>query len=307
MKHKIAAVDADKNQLFITIRLDDECHNGHADFAITANIYEAGKPRTDRYLIAGGSCHEDILDARPDLGIFVDLHLSDTQGVPMYAVENGYYHLRNGFNSTPADDPKFSAEFCQYYRVTPEQFDALNACGSKTHYALLLQTLGILDQWKLQAAEGIRQLEAMTGETFVDTSIRSNYQPLTPEQIADETAKIESGFYSSKAIADRNAENERAEIEKARKSLQDAYEKDVEKARNEYEIKTEVLAIGGSDALKNCIIYTHTKELTFNWQNYAKQIPQDVIDRISAQITLPEGFTIAPHKEILRRLYDRRH
>ena len=30
MKHKIAALDADKNQLFITIRLDDECHNGHA-------------------------------------------------------------------------------------------------------------------------------------------------------------------------------------------------------------------------------------------------------------------------------------
>ncbi len=32
----------------VKIRLNDECKNGHQDFSITGDIYEAGKPMADK-------------------------------------------------------------------------------------------------------------------------------------------------------------------------------------------------------------------------------------------------------------------
>ena len=73
----------------VEVRLDDECKNGHADFGITGIVYN--KSKSERNIIAAGCCHKEILKAFPELKCFVDLHLSDSQGTPMYAVENGYY------------------------------------------------------------------------------------------------------------------------------------------------------------------------------------------------------------------------
>lgn len=165
MQTKITTHDGEGNRMFINIRLDDQCNNGHQDFAITANIYEGNKPTTDRNMIAAGCCHSKILAARPELGIFVDLHLSDYSGVPMHAVENGFYHL----SRMPKD------EFCTYYRVTSDQYDALVTCESREHYATAILSLGILNQWKAQADHAIKVLEEMTGETFVNTSVTSNF------------------------------------------------------------------------------------------------------------------------------------
>ena len=77
----------------IKIRLDDECENGHQDFSITGDIYQKGKPKTDRYFLSGGCIHEEILKVRPDLKIFVNLHLSDYDGVPMHPTANMIYFL----------------------------------------------------------------------------------------------------------------------------------------------------------------------------------------------------------------------
>lgn len=89
----------------VTIRLDDQCKNGHQDFSVTGEIYEADKPKIDKYLISAGCCHDDILEAFPELQIFVDLHLCDFEGNHMCPVSNGFYHLKNGFNKTAPDSP----------------------------------------------------------------------------------------------------------------------------------------------------------------------------------------------------------
>src|SRR5687767_13442779 len=98
LKHTIYTKDANGDILHIEIRLSDDCKNGHNDFAITASCYDKkGKGSTaDRYYLYGGCAHDDILKVHPDLKIFVDLHLADFRGVPMYAVENGFYHLTEG-------------------------------------------------------------------------------------------------------------------------------------------------------------------------------------------------------------------
>src|SRR6187431_1139451 len=89
-----------KETIYVSIRLNDECKNGHQDFSITGNLYEADKPKIDRYNICGGCIHDEIIKFYPEFKQFIDLHLSDYEGIPMYAVENGFYHLTQGFNNT---------------------------------------------------------------------------------------------------------------------------------------------------------------------------------------------------------------
>lgn len=289
MKTKIQTTDAEGNQMFITIRLDDECGNGHQDFVITANIYEKGKPTSDRNLICGGCCHEEIVAARPDLKIFVDLHLADWEGVPMYAVENGFYHLTNGFNNTPATGDTFRAEFCEYYRITPEQFDTLRKCGNQIQYALKIQELGILNQWKAQADYAIKVLEEMTGEKFVNTSVKSNFHAPTQEQIDAENEKTASGYYTAEAKQARAEAAFQAKLDR----IDAAAKAKCEEILNEAAIKKQVLSIAGEVAFKNCIVYSYNKTLEFNWLKYEKPVDAKTLAELGAKINLPEGYQIA--------------
>lgn len=53
--------------VYVTIKLDDKCRNGHNDFSITGKVYQKGKPKTDKYMICCGCCHDEILEAFPNL------------------------------------------------------------------------------------------------------------------------------------------------------------------------------------------------------------------------------------------------
>ncbi len=58
-------------------------------FSVTAEIY---RPKA-RDIDAGGCLHEEVLKYWPSLKPIIDLHLSDSNGVPMHAGANGWYHL----------------------------------------------------------------------------------------------------------------------------------------------------------------------------------------------------------------------
>ena len=86
---KTYTTDWGKEKIEVSIRLSDPCCNGHNDFAITATIWELrGKRWVD---VAGGCLHEEILKHFPQFQIFVDLHLCDDNGVPMYPIANNPY------------------------------------------------------------------------------------------------------------------------------------------------------------------------------------------------------------------------
>lgn len=152
--------------IYVTIKLADECKNGHQDFSITGDLYQADKPKTDRYNICGGCIHEEIEKFFPEFKMFIDLHLSDYRGIPMYAVANGYYNLKNGFNRVKVDDAGFKDKFCEYYRLTAEQFDKLSSSESTLHFGIMLNDLEVYKQWKKEADEAIKKLEELTGEKF---------------------------------------------------------------------------------------------------------------------------------------------
>ena len=98
MKTIISTVDSDKFLFKINIYTERE------RFSITAD----GKDRC-------GCLHEEILQYRPDLKCFVDLHLSDIDGQPMHPEENGWYWLAKAAGIPQRYEPEQTKERCLEY------------------------------------------------------------------------------------------------------------------------------------------------------------------------------------------------
>jgi hypothetical protein len=276
-----------KETIYVKIELNDDCKNGHQDFSITGDIYETGKPKTDRYFISGGCMHDEILKAYPEFKQFIDLHLCDYKGIPMHASANGFYHLTNGFNRTKPNDSKFKSEYCEYYRITENQFDQLTTAENELQFALMLQSLGILTQWEIQAAAAIKKLEELTGTKFIVDSKRTQYHAPTPEKIAEEEERQRSGYYTPEAAAKREQEKANELLKK----LEAERDKDILKANTEFEVKKQVLIAGGKKALDNIIFYNHSNTLAFNWRSY-DNLSDEVIAEIVSKLQLPDGVNI---------------
>lgn len=79
----------EKALLQVEMRFDDNCRNGHNDFAITGDI--RGQYGRD---IAGGCLHDDIARVFPELAPLIKWHLTSTDG-PMHYIANAAYHASN--------------------------------------------------------------------------------------------------------------------------------------------------------------------------------------------------------------------
>lgn len=271
--------------LIIDIRLNDECKNGHEDFSITGTMHQKGKPKNDKYFLAGGCIHDEILKARPDLEIFVKLHLSDADGIPMHAISNMFYRLKNGFNNTPINSPSFVGEYCDYYRITLDDFNTISQAQSETHFDILFRNTGIIKAWKQQAIEGIQLLEQLTGKEFQSTATRSNLILKQPEVIEQETERINNGYYSPAAIQQRKQKQTEEYILQMTK---DALMKCAD-IMAELSIKESLYRMGGERFVNNVIFYSHSREIKFNWKS--EVLTPEEIQLIKQSIKLPEGVT----------------
>lgn len=287
------------NPMIIKITLDDHCKNGHQDFSITGTTYRPftkGDRKDEDYKVfngknytfdCGGCIHDEILKARPDLKIFVDLHLCDYTGCPMHTTANGFYHLTNGFNNTKIEDTNFKKEYCEYYRITGNQFDVLSTSKTQTQFAVNLYKLGVLAQWQEQANKAILLLEEMTGNKFLIDSKRTQFVAPTDEELKEEESRQNSGYYTDKAQKEREKQAALNVINDLKKDLNKA----IQKASNEYKAKLAVLKAGGKKALDNCIYYNHTNTICFNWRNY-DNLSTETINQIKSKIKLPKGVSI---------------
>ena len=221
----------------VRISLDDCCKNGVCDWGITADIYE--KRRNGRFVwCASGCCHDEILKYFPEFKIFIDLHLCNHYGQPMYPVENGVYHLVN------SDKEKA----INYLRITKTEYDILrNSIEDKLYFKYLLYTLGIVDRWKQESLKAIKQLEALTGNTW-----ENPYRPenecfvlkLTDEERTLIENRIKEGYYTSEAIQARKDQKKREEYEKKRNEIIADFEKEIQKAENRKLVRLALLDTG---------------------------------------------------------------
>lgn len=264
----------------IKIRLNDECKNGHQDFSITGTCWEKGKP-----MLHGGACGDEISILFPEYSIFNRLHLCDYKGIPMHCSANGYYFLKNGFNSKSTGDA-FISEFCNYYRLSKDDFFKIYKAESQTHFAILLEQNGIFQKWETEAKEAIKLLEKLTGDEFVIDSTKTQYHRPEQSKIIEELEKIENGYYSDEAKKAREKEAKKAEFLK----IEQDEKKAISKIKLEYKIK-KIMFKADKKAFENYIFYSHSGEIAFNWRNYGTELTDKEIENVKSKIInlLPKG------------------
>jgi hypothetical protein len=107
------------------------------------------------------------------------------------------------------------------------------------------------------------------------------------EDIAQEKERFDSGYYSAEQIAKRAEDAKQAVISE----FDSKHQKEIDKINLEYQLKRQVLVIGGKKALNACIFYKHTNELTFNWYE-RETISEELIKEIAFKMELPEGIKV---------------
>lgn len=291
-----------QTKTIIKIRLDDECGNGHADFSMTCEIYE--KRGNHRWVDAGGGCaHAHILKLRPDLKLFADLHLCDFTGAPMYAIENGFYHLHDAEKTRP----ERLAIAARHFRCTLAEAELLEKCEDKERMAYTVERLGLPKQWQAEADEAIARLEAWGAPKFNPAEAgKSPFHLLSSEQRAGIEKREKDGYYTPEAEAERVKKAREAKHDSELAEINAGFEKEECDLRRGRTIK--LWLAERCYALNNAapdetqidhngaLYYGHTNTVVFNWRVYGQRITPADLKRITDSITpadlaiLPEGI-----------------
>ena len=272
-------------KISVKVRLSDDCRNGHADFAITADIYE--KNNQDCWkLIKCGCCHDEIAVAFPELCPFIPLHLCDAKGVPMFAQANGFYHLWNSTCEITMKELRITRQ--EYNRFLSEAEDHL-------YFTYLLQVMGIPKRWEKEACAAIKLLEEFTGETFEDTSVRYQFTPLTPEDMQLVKSRLAEGYYLPENIKKRKRDARFAVRRQKIADLKAAALRKKQKIDRELQVELYLFKLGAS--LESFIYYDYSNEVAFNWMHRIcdrERMSEEQYNALMAKIDyskLPEGIT----------------
>lgn len=149
---------------FIRIKISTNGCGGKPYFSITANSIHAC-----------GCLHDEILEVMPELKPFVDLHLSDLNGIPMHAVENGFYWLCKAAGipqkHSPEQDSKTCLKYlCKHLRIAENQYDDIRAKiwvsyaigrtkEAKQRFSEIVDSMKL--RWRKEAAAAIQLLESL--------------------------------------------------------------------------------------------------------------------------------------------------
>lgn len=269
-------------KVITTIKLHDECKNGTCSWSITG-ILQQKKGNGRFYDIGHGCIHEEILKASPKLKMFVDLHLCDWRGTPLYPVETGYYFLQKDKNQAK-----------EYLRVTDEEMGILSKCDNKEYFKYQLFALGIVERWQAESKKAIQTLEELTGDVWVNPYKESEERHrfvLSDEEREEMEGKILSRYYTESAIQERKEAERIAKIEKRKNEVIKTFEKIINKATKEKDVK---LAILGAGLLSdNYIYYVEGNNVVFNYYSYHDKVTEEEYNNMLKNIDyslLPEGI-----------------
>ena len=112
-------------------------------FSITGLIYDYNVKGPDKCIL-GGCIHDEILKECPEFSDLVNLHLSDKEGQPMHAIDNGfyYYQMSRGFaahyKTVEGDKERLEKVLMEHLRTSEQEtaeilrvLDKAMNCGDK--------------------------------------------------------------------------------------------------------------------------------------------------------------------------------
>lgn len=261
----------------VNIRLNDECENGFEEFSITGRY----KSKTEEL---GGCIHEEIAKHFPEFKIFIDLHLSDYKGMPMYSVANGFYFLENGKKKA----------LMEHLRISEEECDKIAGMTvNKKHFSYLIQKMGLPERWKQEADNAIKMLEELTGKKFKSEAEKPRkFEEFSTAEIQEFENIIYDGYYSFENFKNREEEKRIKEKEDLLEKLKIEMEKKVTPIQEEYAVKKYLVEL--DIPINNFIYYTHNREGRFNWveNDYGNMITEYEFKEIMSKIDmskLPNG------------------
>lgn len=274
---KVFTYNFGKNeQLKVTIGINDDCKNGHADFTISYAHHVKGE--------LSGWCHDfDTLKnygvpyrviPEKDLEIFrkfEPLHLCDQDGAPMYPISNGWYHLREGKLGVFANAMRVSV-------VEAERASKL-VTSKESLYAWLCQG-GHIERWKREANEAIAILEELCGDKF--DLVRTRESELNKYKQIDTSKFVFDEEESQKTITNQRLKVISDELARC----EEYYQGQLKRLEEENKLKmyvlnkvadyvSEHLPSNPIHVLKCFIVYNYNKTVVFNWHNCSDNIPYE--------------------------------
>lgn len=269
-----------KYKITVNISLDDDCKNMSPDWSVTGNISWNSMSGKWEW-VSGGCIHEDILKHWPELKQFVDLHLCNFLGQPMYPIANGIYHIKRSLSVAK-----------EYLRITDaEAAELYLASEEKDFFKYKLYKMGIVSRWKEESDRAIARLEEMTDTKWVNPYAEEELRVMRPDDVTEIEKRIVSGYYTESSIRERIEEKMRKEKEAQRQKVIDHCEKKCQEYIEERDVLLTVLDYGLP--IDNVIYYNHSKMLSFNWLDYMDRISQeqfvDFVNNVDRS-RLPEGI-----------------
>ena len=263
--------------VYVTIKLNDECKNGHNDFRITGKVYEKGKPKTDKHLIVCGCCHEYILNAFPEFKIFVDLHCCSSDGYPDFLGINAAYYMRikdkeGAINNLRCDND-------MYEKLYPYHVDNLL-------FKKAIVDNGLLDIWSKQAKKAIAYLEELTGDEFIE----DKHVPFFSE---DEIRLLGSGTITLESVQAKMDKRRGEERMKQVEEIEDRCKKQFLSANLEKKVRLLMLDFDS----ENWIWYAHSNTLCFNWKNYEREVTKEEVELFMKENEVVIDFNIEFKKQ----------
>lgn len=145
--------DNGNRKAVIKVELSDPCHNGHNDFAITAELYVATKNGRWKLDVLG-ACHDEIIKACPELAEFIPLHVAEENGKPLYYFANTiYWYYEKGLDEA-AKYMRVSKDLAEKVLKDYEAHEDKSSPYCKENQDLwdkVLTKYGIFAQWQKEA------------------------------------------------------------------------------------------------------------------------------------------------------------
>lgn len=287
-------------RLTIQVRMDDECNNGHADFAITATLYDKhGRG------IAGGCMHEEIAKASPKLQPFIDVHLNDaTTGAPMHALANGwyFYELAVGRREDQYKPAAYYAKAAQdHLFLSDSELSAIidAKLEEQDHFQWYIEREGIPARWKAKAEEARELIFSLCKDPEAERAKWTDYAPTriayeaqTSEKREAMQKRLADGYYTDEAKAKRAHDAKEARKAAVLAGLAKEHKEATAKLDTDYMVKVAVVQAGGDR--HGWIYYDHTNQLVANWSGCG-HVSRAAYEAVLANIhnfPLPEGIEI---------------